>query len=132
VDTANGSGRWNAAESREIALPGVTEGAAIAAANTDADAQEEIIVGTGKKANRSGDSFIGVIKANGSFSKFSVNGDDGVRVAASDLDGDGAAEIIVAEGETVKIYSASGTALYNLTPFEHPKYIAVAVGDLGL
>jgi hypothetical protein len=101
VDTTPPVGKWTATLLKDISLGGAY-GATVAAGDVDSDGNDEIIVGT------SGDNaMVTIVKADGSRSGFKAFDKNTVNVAAADLDGDGIAEIIAAQGPNI---SQTGTA----------------------
>ncbi len=120
VDTSKGPGKWTAAMTKEISASG--SGLALAAGDTDGDARDEVIIGSGAdiKIMRASDS--------SEIKRFTVfNGYTVTSVAAADLDGDGKSEIIAGAGAgegassgpepTVKVLSAGGDLLFSITPY---------------
>lgn len=145
---------WSAAMTAEFPLEG-EYCATVAAADTDGDGRDEIVVGTGGAAGTAHIRIIDPSVQDTGAVTFTVSGMGRVNVAAADLDGDGRADIIAGPGHdpgasgnangskagvrkdkdhaTVQIYSARGDMLFAIEPFSDGKYgISVAVGDLGL
>lgn len=151
VDASQGIGKWTAAQSGEIVVPGFKRGATVAAGDANGDEKDEIIVGVDSGASGSASALVKIFKADGAEVKtFAASGYKyGANVAAGDLDGDGIVEIVTGAGPdpgagkkpagnktaepTVKIFGVTGTEKISLSPYTDTGYGAkVAVGELGL
>ncbi len=96
IDATKGMGNWTAEESKEITV-NIKHEIAITGGDTDGDGKDEIII-AGREP-QGDDSAVRILKLQGTeykeSKKITIAGEHRITAAAADLDGDGAADIII-------------------------------------